>query len=56
MSADSWDIQRRACPELDQRTVKRALDELVEAGQVRHEGEKKWRRYWLLDNRQTHGN
>ena len=56
MSADSWDIQRRACPELDQRTVKRALDELVGAGQVRHEGEKKWRRYWLMDNGQAHGN
>lgn len=45
--SSSGDIQRRTCPELDQRTVKRALDDLVLNGIVRYEGDKRWRRYWL---------
>lgn len=50
--SSSGDIHRRTCPELDQRTVKRALDDLVAANAVRHEGEKRWRRYWLVDKGQ----
>lgn len=46
-ASSSGDIQRRTCPELDQKTVKRALDDLVQAGRVRYEGERRWRRYWL---------
>ncbi|MCU0754748.1 MAG: putative DNA binding domain-containing protein [Xanthomonadales bacterium] len=45
--SSSSDIQRRAAPELTLRTIRRALDELVESEKVRFEGEKRWRRYWL---------
>jgi DNA-binding transcriptional regulator PaaX len=35
------------------KTIKRALDELAAAGQVNHEGERRWRRYRLGDKGQT---
>jgi len=48
--SSSTDIQRRTAPELVQKTIRRALEELVGLGQVRFEGEKRWRRYWLSGN------
>lgn len=50
--SSSSDVQRRACPELDLKVVKRALDGLALNGQVSHEGERRWRRYWLIDKGQ----
>ena len=50
--SSSSDVQRRACPELDLKVVKRALDGLALNGQVGHEGERRWRRYWLIDKGQ----
>ena len=50
--SSSSDVQRRACPELDLKVVKRALDGLAINGQVSHEGERRWRRYWLIDKGQ----
>lgn len=51
--SSSSDVHRRAAPELALRTVRRALEELVARGQVRFEGDKRWRRYWLTDKGQT---
>ncbi len=51
--SSSSDVQRRTAPELTQRTIRRALEELVEQGQVRFEGDKRWRRYWLIDKGQS---
>lgn len=50
--SSSADVQRRTAPELAQRTIRRALEELVEQARVRFEGERRWRRYWLADNGQ----
>jgi ATP-dependent DNA helicase RecG len=47
--SSSPEINRRIGEEISAKTVKRALDGLVEAGQVIHEGEKRWRRYRLAD-------
>lgn len=47
--SSSTDIHRRAAPELASRTIRRALEELITLGQVRFEGDKRWRRYWLTD-------
>lgn len=41
------DIWRRVGPEIPERTFRRALEELVEAGEIVTEGEKRWRRYRL---------
>ena len=43
----SSEINGRIGPELSVKTIKRALDELVAAEQVDHEGERRWRRYRL---------
>lgn len=51
--ASSADVHRRVAPELALRTVRRALEELQERGVVRHEGERRWRRYWLADKGQS---
>lgn len=45
--SSSTDIHRRIGPELGQKTIKRALDELIRSGEVAFMGEKRWRRYWL---------
>ena len=42
------DIQKRTAPEVSRSRIKRSLDELVEQGTVVFEGEKRWRRYWIL--------
>lgn len=49
----SSEINGRVGPELSVKTIKRALDELVAAGQVGHEGERRWRRYRLGFKGQT---
>jgi ATP-dependent DNA helicase RecG len=51
--SSSADVLRRTAPELAQRTIRRALEELVEQGQVRFEGDKRWRRYWLINKGQS---
>lgn len=42
------DIRQRIGSEIHPRQVKRALDGLVEKGEVRFEGDKRWRRYWAV--------
>jgi hypothetical protein len=42
------EVNRRVGPEIPYRSLKRALDDLVEAGKVRHEGDGKGRRYWAV--------
>ena len=49
----SSEINGRVGPELSVKTIKRALDELVAAGEVAHEGERRWRRYRLGSKGQT---
>lgn len=51
--ASSSEVNRRVAPELAQRTVRRALEDLAGSGQVRFEGERRWRRYWLTDKGQV---
>lgn len=43
------DINRRIGVEISARTVKRALDSLMEGSQVTYSGERRWRRYRLTD-------
>jgi ATP-dependent DNA helicase RecG len=45
--SSSADVHRRTAPELALRTVRRALEDLVEQEQVRFQGDRRWRRYWL---------
>ena len=45
--SSSTQTQRRTAPELDVRTIRRALEDLCSKSEVRFEGEKRWRRYWL---------
>lgn len=47
--SSSADINRRIGAEISAKTVKRALDDLVVAGRVIHEGERRWRRYRLSE-------
>lgn len=47
--SSSADINRRIGVEISAKTVKRALDDLVDTGRVIHEGERRWRRYRLSD-------
>lgn len=51
--SSSADIHRRVAPELALRTVRRALEELREQESIRHEGDRRWRRYWLADKGQS---
>ncbi len=39
-------VRQRVGAEIHPKQIKRAIDELVSRGQVRFEGEKRWRRYW----------
>lgn len=43
----SGEVNRRVGPEVPYRTLKRALDQLVEQGRVRFEGQARGRRYWV---------
>jgi ATP-dependent DNA helicase RecG len=45
--SSSGDINRRVGSEVAYRTLKRAIDDLADAGRIRHEGAGRWRRYWL---------
>ena len=45
--SSSGDINRRVGPEVPYRSLKRALDELTENGQVQHKGQLRGRRYRL---------
>jgi ATP-dependent DNA helicase RecG len=42
------DIHQRIGGEIHPRQVKRALEELIERGAVRFEGDNRWRRYWAV--------
>ena len=44
--SSSGDINRRVVPEIAIRTVRTTLERLEAARQIRHEGERRWRRYW----------
>ena len=46
--SSSADINRRIGAEISAKTVKRALDDLVDIGQVAYKGDRRWRRYRLL--------
>lgn len=48
-ASSSADINRLIGAEISAKTVKRALDALVTEGAVRFEGERRWRRYWLIE-------
>lgn len=41
------DIHQRIGGEIHLKQVKRSLDDLISKGQVRFEGDNRWRRYWL---------
>ena len=43
------EIQRRIGTEITPKSIKRALDVLVEGGQVRFRGERRWRRYAIAE-------
>jgi ATP-dependent DNA helicase RecG len=43
------DIHRRVGPEIPERTFRRAIETLVESGQVATKGEKRWRTYCVKD-------
>lgn len=46
----SSEVNTRVGPELSVKTIKRALDELVTAGEVHFTGERRWRRYRRADH------
>jgi ATP-dependent DNA helicase RecG len=45
--SSTTEVNRRIGAEISAKTVKRALDDLAEAGQVSYAGERRWRRYSL---------
>ncbi|MEY3613186.1 MAG: hypothetical protein RJB14_2908 [Pseudomonadota bacterium] len=45
--SSSAEVNRRIGVEIPLKSVKRALDQLIQAGQVSYEGERRWRRYRL---------
>ena len=42
------EIHQRIGGEIHPKQVKRALEELIERGAVRFEGNNRWRRYWAM--------
>lgn len=42
------DIHHRIGEEIHQRQIKRALDTLIARGEVQFEGDRRWRRYWVV--------
>lgn len=48
-NASTSDVNRRIGAEISAKTVKRALDDLVDEGKVVFEGERRWRRYRLSE-------
>lgn len=53
--SSSMEINSRIGAEISSKTVKRALDALVEDGEVVFVGERRWRRYCLADKGHLHG-
>lgn len=53
--SSSMEINGRIGAEISGKTVKRALDTLVEDGEVVFVGERRWRRYHLADKGHLHG-
>ncbi|MBN8491066.1 MAG: ATP-dependent DNA helicase [Burkholderiales bacterium] len=53
--SSSPEINARLGTELSVKTVKRALDELEAAQAVRHQGERRWRRYWAVGHSARQG-
>jgi len=53
--SSSMEINKRIGAEISAKTVKRALDTLVEDGVVMFSGERRWRRYRLADKGQIPG-
>lgn len=51
--SSSAEVHRRVAPELALRTIRRALEELLEQQAIRFEGNRRWRRYWLTDKGQS---
>jgi len=47
--SSSGEINQRVGPEINYKTLKRALDALCNAGKVRFEGDGRGRKYWLSD-------
>ena len=45
--SSSGEVNRRIGEEVPYRTLKRALDDLLQAGRVRYEGNAKGRKYWI---------
>jgi ATP-dependent DNA helicase RecG len=45
--SSSGEVTERVGKEVPYSTLNRCIDELVGAGPVRHEGQGRWRRYWL---------
>ena len=43
------DINKRVGTEISAKAIKRALDELGDAGEITHSGERRWRLYRLSD-------
>ncbi|MEW6703346.1 MAG: hypothetical protein AB1430_00660 [Pseudomonadota bacterium] len=41
-------VHQRVGAEIHPKQVKRAVDELIARGDVRFEGDKRWRRYWAV--------
>ena len=41
-------VHQRIGAEIHPKQIKRAIDELISRGEVRFEGEKRWRRYWAI--------
>ena len=39
-------LYRRSVPAFGAKVLRELLDELVAAGEVIHQGERRWRRYW----------
>lgn len=46
--SSSGEINRRVGQEIPYRSLKRAIDDLVESGKARHEGDGRGRRYWSV--------
>lgn len=47
-AASIGQINKRIGEEINSKRLKRAIDQLIEEGQVRFEGERKARRYWIV--------
>lgn len=51
--ASSSDVNRRVAPEIRIGVIRGALERLEARGLVRHEGDRRWRRYWVVKKDQV---